>query len=71
MTKSRDKKDTDNSSPKYIHLQNVEVWEIFSTEPFRFEYWRGKLSSIDGFSLGARISHQRVNSLVVPMMVQA
>ena len=52
MTKSRDKKDTDNSSPKYIHLQNVEVWEIFSTEPFRFEYWRGKLSSIDGFSLG-------------------
>jgi hypothetical protein len=54
VTKFRDKKDSDNSRPKYIHLQNVEVWEIFSTEPFRFEYWRGKLSSIDGFSLGTR-----------------
>jgi hypothetical protein len=54
MTKSRDKKDSDNSRPKYIHLHNVEVWEVFSTEPFRFEYWRGKLSSIDGFSLETR-----------------
>jgi hypothetical protein len=53
ITRSRDKKDSD-SRPKYIHLQNAEVWEIFSTEPFRFEYWRGKLSSIDGFSLGTR-----------------
>ena len=48
----RSKKDKNNSSPKYIHLHNVEIWEIFSTEPFRFKYWRGKLSSIDGFSLG-------------------
>ena len=50
MIKLRSKKD--NSSPKYIHLYNVEIREIFSTEPFRFKYWRGKLSSIDGFSLG-------------------
>jgi hypothetical protein len=48
----RSKNDKDNSSPKYIHLYNVEIREIFSTEPFRFKYWRGKLSSIDGFSLG-------------------
>jgi hypothetical protein len=44
MTKSGDKKDSDNGRPKYIHLHNVEVWEVFSTEPFRFEYWRGKLA---------------------------
>ena len=51
MIKLRDKKDGDNDRPTHIHLHNVEVWEVFSTEPFRFEYWRGKLSSIDGFSL--------------------
>jgi hypothetical protein len=43
------KKDQENDEPKYIHLRNAEVWEIFSTEPFRFEYWRGKLSFLDGF----------------------
>ena len=52
MIKMRSKKNQENGEPKYIHLHNAEVWEIFSTEPFRFEYWRGKLSSIDGFSLG-------------------
>jgi hypothetical protein len=51
MIKMRSKKDQENGEPKYIHLHNTEVWEIFSTEPFRFEYWRGKLSSVDGFSL--------------------
>ena len=51
MIKMRSKKNQENGEPKYIHLRNVEVWEIFSTEPFRFEYWRGKLSSIDGFSV--------------------
>jgi hypothetical protein len=45
-------KNEDNSSPKYIHLYNVESWKVSSTEPFRLKYWRGKLSSIDGFSLG-------------------
>jgi hypothetical protein len=54
MIKLRDKKDGDNERPTHIHLHNVEVWEVFSTEPFRFEYWRGKLSSIDGFSLGTK-----------------
>jgi hypothetical protein len=52
--KMRSKKDQENGEPKYIHLHNVEVWEIFSTEPFRFEYWRGKLSSVDGFSVSRR-----------------
>ena len=51
MIKMRSKKNQENGEPKYIHLRNVEVWEIFSTEPFRFEYWRGKLSSVDGFSV--------------------
>jgi DNA repair exonuclease SbcCD nuclease subunit len=54
MIKLRDRKDGDNDRPTLIHLHNVEVWEVFSTEPFRFEYWRGKLSSIDGFSLGTK-----------------
>ena len=56
MIKLRDKKDGDNDRPTHIHihLHNVEVWEVFSTEPFRFEYWRAKLSSIDGFSLGTK-----------------
>lgn len=54
IIKLRDKKDGDNDRPTHIHLHNVEVWEVFSTEPFRFEYWRGKLSSIDGFSLGTK-----------------
>jgi hypothetical protein len=51
MIKMRSKKNQENGEPKYIHLHNAEVWEIFSTEPFRFEYWRGKLSSVDGFSV--------------------
>ena len=51
MIKMRSKKNQENGEPKHIHLRSVEVWEIFSTEPFRFEYWRGKLSSIDGFSV--------------------
>jgi hypothetical protein len=54
IIKLRDKKDGDNDRPTHIHLHNVEVWEVFSTEPFRFEYWRGKLSSIDGFSLESK-----------------
>jgi hypothetical protein len=54
MIKLRDKKDKNNGRPTHIHLHNVEVWEVFSTEPFRFGYWRGRLSSIDGFSLGTR-----------------
>jgi len=54
IIKLRDKKDGDNDKPTHIHLHNVEVWEVFSTEPFRFEYWRGNLSSIDGFSLGTK-----------------
>jgi hypothetical protein len=54
IIKLRDKKDGDNDRPTHIHLHNVEVWEVFSTEPFRFEYWRGNLSSIDGFSLGTK-----------------
>jgi hypothetical protein len=51
MIKLRDKKDKNNGRPTHIHLQNVEIWEVFSTEPFRFKYWRGKISSIDGFSI--------------------
>ena len=51
MIKMRSKKNQENGEPKYKHLRNAEVWEIFSTEPFRFEYWRGKLSSVDGFSV--------------------
>jgi hypothetical protein len=54
IIKLRDKKDGANDRPTHIHLHNGEVWEVFSTEPFRFEYWRGKLSSIDGFSLGPK-----------------
>jgi hypothetical protein len=54
IIKLRDKKGGDNDRPTRIHLHNVEVWEVFSTEPFRFEYWRGNLSSIDGFSLGTK-----------------
>ena len=51
MIKMRSKKNQENGEAEYIHLHNAEVWEIFSTEPFRFEYWRGKLSSVDGFSI--------------------
>lgn len=63
MIKLRDKKDEDNDRPTHIHLHNVEVWEVFSTEPFRFEYWRGKLSSIDGFSLGTKGSQLETRTL--------
>ena len=51
MIKMRSEKNHENGEPTYIHLHNAEVWEIFSIEPFRFEYWRGKLSSVDGFSV--------------------
>jgi hypothetical protein len=51
MIKLRDNKYKDNGRLTHIHLHNVQVWEVFSTEPFRFNYWRGKISSIDGFSV--------------------
>jgi hypothetical protein len=51
MIKMRSEKNHENGEPTYMHLHNAEVWEIFSIEPFRFEYWRGKLSSVDGFSV--------------------
>jgi hypothetical protein len=36
MINMRSKNHENNRRPKYIHLQNVEVWEIFSTDPFDF-----------------------------------
>lgn len=51
IIKRRSKRNQENGESKYIHLRNAEVWEIFSTEPFQFKYWRGKLSSVDGFSI--------------------
>jgi hypothetical protein len=62
MTKLRDKKDKDNNRPTYIHLYNVQVWEVFSTEPFRFEYWRGKISSIDGFYVNRESEDNQLRS---------
>jgi hypothetical protein len=38
--------------PKYIHLDNVVIYPSGSSTPFVTGLWRGKLSSVDGFSLG-------------------
>jgi hypothetical protein len=37
---------------KYIHLHNVVIYPTDPSKPITADYWRGKLSSVDGFSLG-------------------
>ena len=40
-------------SPDFIHLRNAIVYSSGNTEmPISLPLWRGKLSSVDGFSLG-------------------
>jgi hypothetical protein len=38
--------------PEYIHLNKVAIYQPSSTEPLLSPYWRGKLSSVDGFYVG-------------------
>jgi type III secretory pathway component EscR len=53
MLQLRNKHTENSHSPKYIHLRNVKIYssDVLSI-PFPTELWRGKLSSVDGFSLG-------------------
>ena len=53
MEQMKSKHNTEKQgSPKYIHLANVEIYpsDLLSL-PFPTDLWRGKLSSVDGFSL--------------------
>lgn len=46
--KSREEQD----NPKYIHLEKVVIYPSNPSHPFGANVWRGKLSSVDGFSIG-------------------
>ena len=46
--KSREEQD----NPKYIHLDNVVTYPPDPSKPFGANVWRGKLSSVDAFSIG-------------------
>ena len=48
--KRRSKEEQDN--PKYIHLDNVVMYPSDPLKPFGANVWRGKLSSVDAFSVG-------------------
>lgn len=42
----------DNCSKECIHLKNVKIRNTGTFTPAGAEVWRGKISSIDGFSIG-------------------
>ena len=42
----------EDDKQKYIHLQDVVIHQSGSSVPFITSLWRGKLSAVDGFSLG-------------------
>jgi hypothetical protein len=41
-----------HDNPEYIHLENVVIYAFGSALPFVTGLWRGKLSAVDGFTLG-------------------
>jgi hypothetical protein len=46
--------------PKYIHLRDVVIYPSDPSDPSAAGAWRGKLSSVDGFSVGR--GHLQVRS---------
>jgi hypothetical protein len=46
------KSSEERHNPKYIHLDNVVMYRSDPQHPFGANVWRGKLSSVDAFSLG-------------------
>jgi hypothetical protein len=42
----------ERNNPKHIHLDNVVIYPSDPQQQFGVNVWRGKLSSVDGFSLG-------------------
>ncbi len=38
--------------PAFIHLKNVDIWTDSNSSPIPVEYWRGKLTSVDGWYIG-------------------
>ena len=46
------KKQADQQNLKYIHLENVTFRNVNSNILTQAIVWRGKLSSVDGFSIG-------------------
>jgi|SRR5215212_10476650 len=59
MLQLRSKHIENHHSPKYIHLHNVKIYSLdFLSVPFPTDLWRGKLSSIDGFSLGIAVVNE-------------
>jgi hypothetical protein len=46
------KSSEERHNPKYIHLDSVVMYPSDPQHPFGANIWRGKLSSVDAFSLG-------------------
>jgi hypothetical protein len=46
------KRSEEQGNLKYIHLQNVVIYPSDYSHPLIADVWRGKLLSVDGFSLG-------------------
>lgn len=38
--------------PQFIHLKNVVVYTADSNNRAQFDWWRGRISEVDGFSFG-------------------
>lgn len=47
-----DEETADPSSPRYIHLRNAQVVAPSGFMPARGMWWRGRLTSVDGFWIG-------------------
>jgi hypothetical protein len=46
------KSSEEQNNPKYIHLDNVVMYPSDPSKPLGANVWRGKLSSVDAFSIG-------------------
>jgi hypothetical protein len=55
------KSSEERHNPKYIHLDNVVMYRSDPQHPFGANVWRGKLSSVDAFSLG--IAHWKAKEV--------
>jgi hypothetical protein len=50
--RERARSSEEQNNPRYIHLNKVVIYPSDPSHPSGASVWRGKLSSVDGFSLG-------------------
>ena len=44
--------ETESIPISFIHLREAKLWNIHQQQPITMKYWRGRLDSIDGWTIG-------------------